>query len=95
MATPVNSSFTCLPRGLSFSGVANRAHIRLGPSPIRLVSDTSPVKSVNTRDFVCGIGAQKADMVVPATPGSKVIFQWVGVGGSNVCALAFGADNLT
>lgn len=33
---------------------------------------------------MCGLSAQKAAMVVPANPGSKVTFQWSGGGGQKV-----------
>lgn len=52
-----------------------------GPSPIRLVNDIGPVKGSSNDDLMCGLSAQKAAMVVPANPGSKVTFQWSGGGG--------------
>lgn len=57
------------------------------PSPIRLINDIGPVKGASNDDLMCGLSAQKAEMVVPANPGSKVSFQWVGGGGNNVCLL--------
>ena len=62
----------------------------LGPSPIRLVNDIGPVKGADNNDLMCGLSAQKAEMVVPANPGSKVSFQWVGGGGNNVYKVVFG-----
>ena len=56
-----------------------------GPSPIRLIDDIGPVKGANNTDLMCGLGAQKAQMVVPANPGSKFSVQWSGGDGvSNV-----------
>ncbi|KAI0668780.1 glycosyl hydrolase family 61-domain-containing protein [Trametes maxima] len=49
-----------------------------GPSPIRLVSDISPVKGASNPDLNCGLNAQLAELVVPANPGSSVEFQWSG-----------------
>jgi len=52
-----------------------------GPSPIRLVSDISPVKGSDNPDLKCGLSSQNAEMVVPANPGSVVSFLWRGGGG--------------
>ncbi|EJF58529.1 hypothetical protein DICSQDRAFT_110054 [Dichomitus squalens LYAD-421 SS1] len=52
-----------------------------GPSPIRLVSDISPVKGATNKDLFCGLNAALAEMVVPANPGSNVTFQWSGGAG--------------
>nr|VWO95795.1 Cytochrome P450 monooxygenase AKT7 (EC (AK-toxin biosynthesis protein 7) [Ganoderma boninense] len=52
-----------------------------GPSPIRLISDISPVKGASNKDLFCGLNAALAEMVVPANPGSNVTFQWSGGGG--------------
>ncbi|KAI0638726.1 glycosyl hydrolase family 61-domain-containing protein [Trametes polyzona] len=52
-----------------------------GPSPIRLVSDISPVKGASNPDLNCGLNAQLAELVVPANPGSTVEFQWSGGAG--------------
>ncbi|GJE89425.1 glycoside hydrolase family 61 protein [Phanerochaete sordida] len=49
-----------------------------GPSPIRLISDIGPVKGATNPDIVCGLSAQKAEMVVPANPGSVFSVQWSG-----------------
>lgn len=49
-----------------------------GPSPIRLIADISPVKGATNPDIVCGLSAQKAEMVVPANPGSVFSVQWSG-----------------
>ncbi|OJT15637.1 Endoglucanase-7 [Trametes pubescens] len=52
-----------------------------GPSPIRLISDISPVKGASNPDINCGLNAQLAELVVPANPGSSVEFQWSGGAG--------------
>ncbi|KAH9855715.1 glycosyl hydrolase family 61-domain-containing protein [Lenzites betulinus] len=52
-----------------------------GPSPIRLVSDISPVKGASNPDLNCGLNAQLAELVVPANPGSSVEMQWSGGAG--------------
>ncbi|KAI0697469.1 glycosyl hydrolase family 61-domain-containing protein [Cytidiella melzeri] len=54
-----------------------------GPSPIRLVDDIGPVKGASNPDIICGLNATKAEMVVPANPGSVVSIQWVGGAGQN------------
>ncbi|KAI0075703.1 hypothetical protein K474DRAFT_1366211 [Panus rudis PR-1116 ss-1] len=52
-----------------------------GPSPIRLVNDIGPVKGSSNPDLMCGLSAQKAEMVVSANPGSQLTFQWSGGAG--------------
>ncbi|PIL29992.1 hypothetical protein GSI_07903 [Ganoderma sinense ZZ0214-1] len=52
-----------------------------GPSPIRLISDISPVKGASNKDLFCGLNAALAEMIVPANPGSNVTFQWSGGAG--------------
>jgi hypothetical protein len=65
----------------------------LGPSPIRLVNDIGPVKGANNPDLACGLGAQKAEIVAPANPGSVIGIQWVGGDGtSNVSLQTFLSD---
>ncbi|KAJ3551901.1 hypothetical protein NM688_g4443 [Phlebia brevispora] len=56
-----------------------------GPSPIRQISDINPVKGSSNPDLMCGLSAQKAELVVPANPGSVFSVQWVGstTGASN------------
>ncbi|KAI0344324.1 hypothetical protein BDW22DRAFT_1355695 [Trametopsis cervina] len=54
-----------------------------GPSPIRLVDDIGPVKGSNNPDLMCGLSAAKAEMVVPANPGSVFSVQWSGGGGQH------------
>ena len=58
----------------------------LGQSPVRQLDDIGPIKGINNlnNDLICGRGAQKAEMVIPAYPGSKVSFWWVGSGGDPV-----------
>ena len=57
------------------------------PSPIRQISDISPVKGSNNPDLNCGLNAQLASVVAPANPGSTILFWWFGGGGQNVCFL--------
>jgi hypothetical protein len=45
-------------------------------SPIRQISDISPVKGANNPSLNCGLNAKLATMVVPANPGSVVGFWW-------------------
>ncbi|KAI0762314.1 glycosyl hydrolase family 61-domain-containing protein [Fomes fomentarius] len=52
-----------------------------GPSPIRLISDISPVKGASNADLFCGLKAKPAELVASANPGSEVTFQWSGGGG--------------
>lgn len=56
----------------------------LGPSPVRLVDDIGPVKGASNPDLNCGLSAQLAEMVVPASPGSNVTLQWSGGQGNLV-----------
>lgn len=64
--------------------VYNLAFNQVGPSPIRQISDIGPVKGSSNPDLACGLDAQKASLVAPANPGSKLSFQWSGGGGSKV-----------
>ncbi|KAI0327439.1 glycoside hydrolase, partial [Cubamyces sp. BRFM 1775] len=52
-------------------------------SPIRMISDVSPVKGATNKFLSCGQNAQKAALVADAKPGSKVSFQWVNGQGGN------------
>ena len=53
-------------------------------SPIRQISDISPVKGANNPSLNCGLNAQLAIQVVPANPGSVVEFYWGDPGGELV-----------
>ena len=53
-------------------------------SPIRQISDISPVKGASNPSLNCGLNAQLASMVVPANPGSSMEFYWGDPDGSNV-----------
>lgn len=58
-------------------------------SPIRAISDNGPVqlKGSDPPDFLCGKSSQKASLVAPASPGSRVAISWsAGDGTSAVCA---------
>ena len=63
-----------------------RAHVhsRVEPSPIRTPADIGPVQlgESSPEDFLCGRGATKASIVAPASPGSRVVFSWVGGDGT-------------
>ena len=58
------------------------------------MNDIGPVKGADNNDLMCGLSAQKAEMVVPANPGSKVNFQWVAGDGNNVSTLTFSTVDL-
>ena len=62
-----------------------RLNFPAGPSPIRLISDISPVKGASNNDLFCGLSAKPAELVVPANSGSTVSFQWSGGAGQKVC----------
>ncbi|THH14080.1 hypothetical protein EW146_g6215 [Bondarzewia mesenterica] len=49
-------------------------------SPIRQVSDISPVKGADNPDINCGLSAQLASQVASANPGSKIDFLWSDIG---------------
>ena len=68
--------------GTSYSGNAPGA--QTSASPIRQISDISPVKGANNPSLNCGLNAQLATMVVPANPGSVMEFYWGDLGGGNV-----------
>ena len=68
--------------GTSYSGNAPGA--QTSASPIRQISDISPVKGSNNPSLNCGLNAQLATMVVPANPGSVMEFYWGDLGGGNV-----------
>jgi hypothetical protein len=58
-------------------------------SPIREISDISPVKGSDNPSLNCGLNAQLATMVVPANPGSVMEFYWGNPSGGNVCLSCF------
>src|SRR6266446_5672361 len=68
--------------GTTYSG--NVPNAKPSGSPIRQISDIGPVKGSNNPSLSCGLDAQLATMVVPAIPGSVVIFYWGNPGGENV-----------
>ncbi|CCL99937.1 uncharacterized protein FIBRA_01962 [Fibroporia radiculosa] len=49
-----------------------------GASPIRMISTIDPVKGADNSNINCGMGAELAEIVAPASPGSNVTFQWTG-----------------
>ena len=53
-------------------------------SPIRQISDISPVKGADNPSLNCGLNAQLATMVVPANPGSVMQFYWGDPGNETV-----------
>ncbi|PSR83810.1 hypothetical protein PHLCEN_2v5624 [Hermanssonia centrifuga] len=77
--SPTTTEASCTP---SF-GHREGAHLCTGPSPIRLISDIGPVKGSSNPDLTCGLSAQKAELVVPANPGSVFTVQWVGGDGTS------------
>ena len=52
-------------------------------SPIRQISDISPVKGADNSSMNCGLNAQLATMVVPTNPGSDMVFYWADPGNEN------------
>ena len=62
---------------------ANAPSAKPSDSPIRQLSDISPVKGSNNPSLSCGLNAQLATMVVPANPGSVMKFYWTN--GPDVC----------
>ena len=73
--------------GTSYSG--NVPAAQPSDSPIRQISDISPVKGADNPSMNCGLNAQLATMVVPANPGSVVEFYWGDPGGELVSFFAF------
>ena len=53
-------------------------------SPIRQISDISPVKGADNPSLNCGLNAELATMVVPANPGSVMEFYWGDPGNEKV-----------
>jgi len=49
---------------------------RTDPSPIRQVSDQSPIHGATNPTTNCGMGAPNAALVVDAMPGSKLSWGW-------------------
>jgi hypothetical protein len=49
---------------------------RTDPSPIRQVSDQSPIHGATNPTVNCGMGAPNAALVVDAMPGSEVSWDW-------------------
>ena len=49
---------------------------RSDPSPIRQVSDQSPIYGATTPTVNCGTGAPNAALVVDAMPGSNLTWDW-------------------
>ena len=68
--------------GTTYSG--NVPNAQASDSPIRQISDISPVKGANNPSLNCGLNAQLATMVVPANPGSVMEFYWGDPGGELV-----------
>ena len=68
--------------GTSYSG--NAPFAQPSDSPIRQVSDFSPVMGTDNTSMNCGLNAQLATKVVPANPGSVMEFYWGGPDGVNV-----------
>ncbi|KAI9448963.1 glycosyl hydrolase family 61-domain-containing protein [Russula earlei] len=67
--------------GTTYTG--NVPNAQPSDSPIRQISDISPVKGANNPSLNCGLNAQLATMVVPANPGSVVEFYWGNPGQQN------------
>ncbi|KAH9952641.1 glycosyl hydrolase family 61-domain-containing protein [Russula dissimulans] len=67
--------------GTTYTG--NVPNAQPSDSPIRQISDISPVKGADNPSMNCGLNAQLATMVVPANPGSAMEFYWGDPGAEN------------
>ena len=74
--------------GTSYSGNVPSA-AQPTDSPIRQISDISPVKGADNPSLNCGLNAELATMVVPANPGSVMEFYWGDLGGGSVSICLF------
>ncbi|CAE6435386.1 unnamed protein product [Rhizoctonia solani] len=45
-------------------------------SPIRGITDQSPVKDLQSKDLICGIGATPGSVVASAKPGDTLVYSW-------------------
>ncbi|CAE7212184.1 unnamed protein product [Rhizoctonia solani] len=45
-------------------------------SPIRGITDQSPVKDLQSKDLVCGFGATPGSVVASAKPGDTLVYSW-------------------
>ncbi|CAE6411082.1 unnamed protein product [Rhizoctonia solani] len=45
-------------------------------SPIRGITDQSPVKNLQSKDIICGIGATPGSVVASAKPGDTLVYSW-------------------
>ncbi|CAE6367399.1 unnamed protein product [Rhizoctonia solani] len=45
-------------------------------SPIRGITDQSPVKNLQSKDLICGIGATPGSVVASAKPGDTLVYSW-------------------
>ncbi|KAM5540101.1 hypothetical protein V8D89_006241, partial [Ganoderma adspersum] len=52
-------------------------------SHICLIDDVDPIKGAPNPNLLCGQNAQNAALVVPANPGSQVVFSWASGNGGN------------
>ncbi|KAF8606738.1 hypothetical protein BDV93DRAFT_520367 [Ceratobasidium sp. AG-I] len=45
-------------------------------SPIRAITDQSPVKDMQSKDMICGFGATPGTVVASAKPGDSLVYTW-------------------
>ncbi|KAH7336809.1 glycosyl hydrolase family 61-domain-containing protein [Rhizoctonia solani] len=45
-------------------------------SPIRGITDQSPVKNLQSKDIICGFGATPGSIVASAKPGDTIVYSW-------------------
>ncbi|CAE6494405.1 unnamed protein product [Rhizoctonia solani] len=45
-------------------------------SPIRGITDQSPVKNLQSKDIICGFGATPGSVVASAKPGDTIVYSW-------------------
>ncbi|KAG8703409.1 hypothetical protein FRC11_010751 [Ceratobasidium sp. 423] len=45
-------------------------------SPIRGITDQSPVKNLQSKDLICGFGAAPGSVVASAKPGDTLVYSW-------------------
>jgi len=60
--------------GTNYKG--NIPNGKTDPSPIRQVTDQSPIKGATNPSVNCGLGAPNAQLVADAMPGSKLTYDW-------------------
>lgn len=52
-------------------------------SPIRAITDQSPVKDLQSNDMICGLGATPGTAVASAKPGDSLVYTWANTASDN------------